>query len=126
MQGVSHRFPPGAWRPGEEERPPVDCLGGNRIAQGTDSRTLAEERAVHAAAGLLQEILGDAQFALERRRALRDARFERGIGGLQRVRRAPAFVIQLRVPDRAGDLIGDDRHQAAIVAIEGLPQRAFD
>src|SRR5262245_50709809 len=61
VQSVSHRFPPGAWRPGEEERPPVDRLASDRIAQGTDGCALAEERAVHAAAGLLQEILSDAQ-----------------------------------------------------------------
>jgi hypothetical protein len=38
----------------------------DRVAQGTDGRALAQERAIHAAAGLLQEILGDAQLALER------------------------------------------------------------
>jgi hypothetical protein len=74
----------------------------------------------------MQEILGDAQLALERRRPFRDPRFERGIGGLQRFGGPPPLVVELRITDRAGDLIRDNRHQTAIVRVECLPDRAFD
>ena len=120
--GVSSR----AGRPDEEQRLAARRFPCDRVAQSADRRALPDERAVHAAARLVQEIFRDAQLALERRRPFRDPRFERRIGGLQRLRRAPALVVELCVPDRAGDLIGDDRHQAAIVRIECLPNRALD
>ena len=75
---------------------------------------------------MTQEIFSDAQLALERRRAFRDARFERRIGCLQRVGGAPPLVVQLRVTDRARDLARNDRHQVAIVLVKRLAHRALD
>ena len=39
---------------------------------------------------------------------------------------APALFVELRVADRAGDLVGDDRDKAAVVLVEGLPHRTLD
>jgi hypothetical protein len=73
-----------------------------------------------------QEIFGHTQLTLERRRPFRDARFERRIGCLQRVGRAQPLVVQLRVADRARDLVRDDRDQAAIVLVKGSRLRTLD
>ena len=88
------------------------------IAQRADRGALAEQRALDAAARFAEELLGDAQLALERRRPLRDARFERRVGLLQRLGGAPSLLVEPRVVDRARDLVGDDRHQAALVLAE--------
>ena len=117
---------PAAGRTDQQQRLGARRLPRDRVAKGANRRALADERAVHAAARLVQEIFGDAQLALERRRPFRDARFERRIGRLQRLGGAPPLVVELRVADRAGDLVRDDRHQAAIVLVECLPHRALD
>ena len=126
MQRVRHRFLARAGRTGQQQRLGARRLSRDRVAQRANRRALADQRTVHAAARMAQEIFGDAQLALERRRPFRDARFERRIGGLQRLRGAPPLVVELRVADRAGDLVRDDRHQAAIVLVECLPHRALD
>ena len=121
MQGVRHGFLARARRTDQQQRLGARCLPGDRVAKGANRRALADERSVHAAARMVQEIFSDAQLALERRRPFGDARFERRIGRLQRVGGSPPLIVQLRVADRARDLVRDDRHQAAIVLVEGVP-----
>ena len=118
VQRVRHGFLARAGRADQQQRLGARRLARDGVAQGADRRALAEQRAVDAAARMAQQILGDAQLALERRRPFGDARFERGIGRLQRLGGAPPLVVQLRVADRARDLVRDDRDQAAIVLVE--------
>ena len=120
MQGTRHGFLARTRRTGQQQRLGARCLPRDRVAEGANRRALADQRPVHTAARMIQEILGDAQLALERRRPFGDPRFERRIGRLQRVGGPPPLVVQLRVADRARDLVRDDCHQAAIVLVKGV------
>ena len=126
MHGVGHRFLAGARRTDEQQRFGAARLPRDGVAEGANRRALADQRAVHTAARMAQEILRDAQLAFQRLGPFRDPRFERRIGCLQRLGRAPSFVVKLCVTDGARDLVRDDRHQVAVVFVERLPHGALD
>ena len=88
VHGVSHRLLSRAGRPDQQQAARSRAASlGDRIPQRADRRAVAEQRALDAAARVAQQLLGDAQLALERRRPLGDARFERRVRRLQRRRR---------------------------------------
>ena len=76
---------PAPGRTGEEQRLGARRLPRDRVPQRAHRGALAEQRTVDAAARIAQELLGDAQLALERRRSLRHPRLERRVRRLQRV-----------------------------------------
>src|SRR6185503_13314271 len=93
VYGVRDRFFSCARRAGQEQRVPAGRLPSNVFPEGADGRAVAEQRTLDAPARIVQEILGDAQLALERRGPLRDSRFEGDVHRLKLVGGAsPLFV----------------------------------
>ena len=126
MYGVSRRLLSCPGRPHQEQGIGPPCRVSDGISEGADGNTVAEQRALDAAAGAAEQLLGDAQLTLERCRPLRDARFERRVRRLQGLGRALLLLVEARVVDRARDLVGDNRDESAIVLAEGVPHRALD
>ena len=123
---VRDRLLPCAGRPGEEQRLRTRRLLGHGSSKRTNRCAVANERTVNPAACVLQEILRDAQLALQRSRSLRHAHLERRVHRLQLAGGPPALFVELRVVDRAGDMVGDDRDQVAVVLGEGPLHRTLN
>ena len=126
MHRVRHRFLSRPGRTHQEQRLGARRRLGDGLAQRADRGALAEQGTLDAAASVAQKLFGDAQLALERRRSLGDARFERCVGRLQGLGRARRLLVEPRVVDGARDLVGDDRDEPALVLAERAPHRALD
>ena len=108
MHGMRHCFLPNSWSSGQEQRLHVRGLTRDIVAKRAHQGALAKQGTVDPAAGVAHKLLRDAQLALQRGRALGDARFERGVQRLQLLGAAPAVLIEPRVIDGAGNLVRDD------------------
>ena len=126
VKRVRHRLLAGSRRADEQQRLRSRGLARDGVPQRADRGAVAEQRTLDTAARVAQELLGDAQLALERGGPFGDARLERRVGRLQRLGGAAALLVELRVVDRAGDLVGDDRDEPAIVLAEASAARALD
>src|SRR5262249_43275167 len=126
VESVSDRFLARPRRASQQQRLGAQRLSFYGFSEGANRRALAHEPPVPTAPPMPQQIFSGAQLALERSRSFRDAHFERRIGQLQLFGCAPPIVVQLRVTDRARDLVRDDRHQAEGMLVKRLPHRALD
>ena len=68
----------------------------------------------------------DAQLAFERRRSLRHPRLERQVCLLQCGGINPSLFVQSRVVDRTRNLVGDYRHEVALMLAKRAPHRTLD
>jgi hypothetical protein len=67
VNGAGGRFVPGALRPRQQQDVRVGGVSCDRFAQRPDRGTVAERRALHAAARVRQELAGDGELARELR-----------------------------------------------------------
>ena len=96
------------------------------IAQCPDDGAVAEQGPFDAIACFVQERLRDAQFAFERRGSLRNPSLERRVGLLQRGSSESSLFVQPRIVDRTRNLVGDDRHEVALMLAKRARHGTFD
>ena len=110
----------------QKKRPGRCGLTCDGIAQPPDGGAVAEQGPLHAIAGFAQERLRDAQFAFERRSSLRNPSLERHVGLLQRVSSESSLFVQPCIVDRTRNLVGDYRHEVALMLAKRAWHRTFD
>ena len=126
MHRMRHGLLAAAGSAGQQQRLNQRRLARHRIAKRPDRGAVAEQRTVNPPARVADQLLRHAQLALERRRPLGDTQFKRSVQRLELFGAAAALFVKPRVVNGAGNLVGDDRDQRAVVLAERAPHRALD